>query len=200
MLSLVIQAGGKSSRMGSDKALMPFLGHPLIERVIKRVYHLADEVLITTNFPAEYRFLKLPLIPDKIPGRGALGGLYTAIEAAQHPLVAVIACDLPFANAEILSLAQRTLDNPNIDAAIPQTKHGLEPLHAVYRRATCLPAVKAAIDADQWRLVSWHQDISLHTISQSEIRTFDHDGLTFLNLNTPEAFEEAENKARLADQ
>jgi len=200
MLSLVIQAGGKSSRMGRDKALMPFLGRPLIERVLDRIVHLADEVLITTNSPTEYRFLNIPLIPDKIPGRGALGGLFTAIEAAQHPLVAVIACDLPFTNAEILSLAKRTLSDPNIDAAIPQTQHGLEPLHAVYRRVTCLPAIKAAIDADQWRMTSWHRDIKLHIISQSEIQHCDPDGLTFSNLNTPEAFEEAENIARLANQ
>lgn len=195
MLSIVIQAGGKSSRMGSDKALMPFLGHPLIERVLQRVAHLADEVLITTNFPAGYRFLNIPLVPDKIPERGALGGLYSALEAARNPLVAVIACDLPFVNAEILSLAQRILSDSSIDAVIPRTEHGLEPLHAIYRRATCTPAIKAAIDADQWRLISWHHAINLYTISQQEIRRCDPDGLAFCNLNTPDDFRAAESKA-----
>ncbi|MBE9523620.1 MAG: molybdenum cofactor guanylyltransferase [Chloroflexi bacterium] len=200
MLSLVIQAGGKSSRMGNDKALMPFLGRPLIERVIQRLIHAANEVLITTNVPEEYRFLNIPLIPDKIPGRGALGGLYTALEAASHPLVAVIACDLPFVNAGILSLAQRALVDTSIDAAIPSTKHGLEPLHAIYRRDTCLPAVKAAIADDQWRLISWHQAVTVHFIGQAEIQRCDPDGIAFWNLNTPQAFQEAESIARLSDQ
>jgi molybdopterin-guanine dinucleotide biosynthesis protein A len=200
MLSLVIQAGGKSSRMGSDKALKPFLGHSLIEHVLQRVTHLADEVLITTNFADGYRFLSIPLVPDIIPGRGALGGLYTALEAARYPLVAVIACDLPFVNADILSLALSALTNTSIDAAIPQTEHGLEPLHAIYRRSTCLPAVKAAIEADQWRLISWHHAVNVHVIGQSEIQSCDPDGLAFFNLNTPDAFQEAEIKARLTNQ
>ena len=200
MLSLVIQAGGKSSRMGSDKALMPFLGRPLIERVIQRLIHLADEMLITTNVPDEYRFLNIPLIPDKIPGRGALGGLYTALEAASHPLVAVIACDLPFVNAGILLLSQHALIDTRIDAVIPSTKQGLEPLHAVYRRETCLPAVKDAIANNQWRLISWHQAVTVHIIGENEIQRCDPDGLAFWNLNTPQAFQEAENIARLSDQ
>jgi molybdopterin-guanine dinucleotide biosynthesis protein A len=180
--------------------LKPFLGRSLIEHVLQRITHLADEVLITTNFAAGYRFLSIPLVPDKIPGRGALGGLYTALEAARHPLVAVIACDLPFVNAGILSLALSALTNPSIDAAIPQTENGLEPLHAIYRRSTCLPAVKAAIEADQWRLISWHHAINVHAIGQREIRRCDPDGLAFFNLNTPDAFQEAEIKARLTNQ
>ncbi|MBG7609905.1 MAG: molybdenum cofactor guanylyltransferase [Anaerolineae bacterium] len=200
MLSLVIQAGGQSSRMGRDKALIPFLGQPLIKRVIDRLIHIADEVLITTNVPAEYRFLDIPLFSDKIPDRGPLGGLYTALEVARHPLVAVIACDLPFVNADILSLAQSALSDPNVDAAIPHTQHGLEPLHAVYRRETCLPAVKTAIEKDQWSVISWHHTITVHLIAQNEIQGCDPDGLAFLNLNTPQAFQEAEILARLADQ
>ena len=103
MLTVVIQAGGESRRMGQDKALIPFLGDHLIQRVRGRVAPLADELLVTTNQPQGYRFLGLPLFPDLIPGRGALGGLYTALSAASQPLVAVVACDMPFVNAEMLA-------------------------------------------------------------------------------------------------
>ncbi len=102
MLTVVIQAGGESRRMGQDKALLPFLGKPLIQRVIERVASLADELLVTTNRPEAYQFLDLPLFPDVIPGRGALGGLYTALSAASQPLVAVVACDMPFASPALL--------------------------------------------------------------------------------------------------
>lgn len=183
--------------MGEDKALMPFMGKPLIERVLDRVRHLGDETIITTNHPAGYRYLDLPLFPDVIPNRGALGGLYTALKAAKHPFVAVVACDMPFANANILKLAYRMLkEHPDTDAVIPGTEHGLEPLHAVYRRTTCLPAVKAAIKADKWRLISWHGGVSVHILPPEEISQIDPRGITFQNINTPEAFRQAEKMAQ----
>jgi molybdopterin-guanine dinucleotide biosynthesis protein A len=196
MLSVVIQAGGQSSRMGQDKALMPFLGKSLIERVIERVTPIADQTLITTNLPAGFRYLGLELVPDEIPGRGALGGLYTALKAARHPMVAVVACDMPFVNPDILANAQQLLSDKNIDAVIPQTEHGLEPLHAVYRRSTCIMAVKNAIDADQWRMIAWHAQVKIHKISAPEIQQLDPQGLAFWNVNTPEEFQKAEHIAQ----
>ena len=82
MLTVVIQAGGQSRRMGKDKALIPFQGQPLISRVIQRVLPVASEILITTNKPQDFDFLPYTLITDIIPGRGALGGVYTALNAA----------------------------------------------------------------------------------------------------------------------
>ena len=109
MLSIVIQAGGQSQRMGQDKALMPFLGRPLIQRVIERLTPIADEVLVTTNNPEDYRFLGLPLFPDLKPARGALGGLYTALSSAACEAVAVVACDMPFASGALIEAASRLL-------------------------------------------------------------------------------------------
>lgn len=196
MLSVVIQAGGQSRRMGQDKALMPFLGKPLIERLIERLGPVADEILITTNLPAGFRYLEIPLVPDEIPGRGALGGLYTALKAARHPLVAVVACDMPFANPDILVKSQQILSDEKIDAVIPHSEFGLEPLHAVYRRKTCLPAVKAAIDADQWRVVAWHNQVNMAFISTDDIKQLDPHGIAFWNVNTPKEFQQAERLAR----
>ena len=78
MLSVVVQSGGQSTRMGENKALRIFLGRPLIQRVVERLAPIADELLVTTNQPEAYAFLKLPLLPDLQPGRGPLGGLHTA--------------------------------------------------------------------------------------------------------------------------
>jgi molybdopterin-guanine dinucleotide biosynthesis protein A len=196
MLSIAIQAGGESSRMGHDKGLVPFLGEPLIRRVLDRVASLAAEIVVTTNAPEEYRFLSLPLFLDIFPGRGALGGLYTALEAARGPLVAVVACDMPFANPDLLALARDRLVEENLDAVIPRTEHGMEPFHAVYRRETCLPAVKSALEAGKWRLISWLPDVRMATIEPQEIRQYDPAGLAFLNLNTPEDLRAAERLAQ----
>jgi molybdopterin-guanine dinucleotide biosynthesis protein A len=196
MLTVAIQAGGESSRMGRDKGLVPFLGEPLIVRVLDRVAPLADEIVVTTNAPEEYRFLSLPLFSDIFPGKGALGGLYTALEAAHEPLVAVVACDMPFANPDLLALARDRLVEQNLDAIIPRTEHGMEPFHAVYRRETCLPAVKSALEAGKSRLISWLPDVQVATIEPQEIHPYDPAGLAFLNLNTPEDLRAAERMAQ----
>ena len=195
MLTVVVQAGGESRRMGQDKALLPFLGKPLILRVIERVAHLADELLVTTNHPGAYQFLECRLVPDLVPGRGALGGLYTALSAARHDLVAVVACDMPFVSAELLGAELDLLVEERCDAVIPQTVDGTEPFHAVYRRAGCLPAIEAAITADRWRVNAWFSQANIRLLTPQEIAQYDPQQLAFWNINTPEELRRAEEIA-----
>jgi molybdopterin-guanine dinucleotide biosynthesis protein A len=195
MLSVVIQAGGQSTRMGENKALKPFLGRPLIQRVVERLTPIADELLVTTNQPADLSFLGVPLLPDLKPGRGALGGLYTALASAHHDLVAAVACDMPFASAPLLLACAGILNEEGADVVIARTPEGYEPMHAVYRRSSCLPAIEAAIAGDQWRVIAWFPQVHVRTLAEEEIRRYDPDGIAFLNLNTPEEFQEAERRA-----
>lgn len=196
MQTLVIQAGGESKRMGRDKALAPFLGKPLIQRVLERLRPIAEEALITTNHPQNYRFLGVSLVSDVFPGRGALGGLYTALQAAHHPYVAVVACDMPFANAELLKVMFSALIDCKVDAVIPQSSEGIEPFHAVYCRERCLPLVRQALADGHWRADSWFRDANLRYFSPQEVALFDPHGLTFRNVNTPEELAQAEEIAR----
>jgi molybdopterin-guanine dinucleotide biosynthesis protein A len=196
MLTVCIQAGGESARMGEDKALKTFLGRSLIQRVVERLSLIADEVIVTTNRPDDYAFLNLPLFADLKPGRGALGGLYTAIASAKYPMVAVVACDMPFASASLLEAASRLLVKEEADVVIPKSEEGYEPLHAVYRRETCLPAIEAAIAADQWKVISWFPQVKVRVLSSDEIKRYDLLGLAFWNVNTPEEFSKAEEIAR----
>ncbi|MGC8856820.1 MAG: molybdenum cofactor guanylyltransferase [Anaerolineae bacterium] len=199
MLTVSIQAGGQSSRMGEDKALKPFLGRPLIQRLVDRLAPIADEILITTNRPADYAFLGLRLVPDLVAGRGALGGLYTAIASARGDFVAVVACDMPFASASLFAAASRLLVQEEADVVIAKTDEGYEPFHAVYRRATCVPAIEASLAADQWKVIAWFPQVKVRTLSAQEIKQFDPPGLAFLNVNTPEEFTAAERLARISD-
>jgi molybdenum cofactor guanylyltransferase len=194
MFTVCIQAGGQSSRMGEDKALKPFLGRPLIQRVIDRLKPIADEVIVTTNRPEDYAFLGLRLIPDLKPGRGALGGLYTALASASQPIVGVVACDMPFASADLLVAARRILVEEDADVVISRSDEGYEPLHAVYRRETCVPAIESAIAADQWKVIVWFPQVNVRILSPDEIKQYDSSGLAFWNLNTPEEFTEAERR------
>jgi len=194
-ITVVIQAGGMSSRMGEDKALKPFLGRPLIQRVIDRLAPIADEVIVTTNRPDEYAFLGLRLIADLKPGRGALGGLYTAVASAAFSQVAVVACDMPFASDVLFEGARRLMVEEDADVVIAKTDEGYEPFHALYRRETCLPAIEAAIEADQWKVISWFSKVKVRELLPQEVKAFDPSVLCFWNLNTPEEFAEAEKRA-----
>jgi molybdopterin-guanine dinucleotide biosynthesis protein A len=200
MLSIVVLAGGESRRMGQNKALMPFLKQPLIERVVKRLAPIADELLVITNKPDEYSFLGVSLTPDILPGRGALGGLYTALSSAHEELAAVVACDMPFVNTSLLMALRDELLRGNWDAVIPDSAQGPEPFHAVYRPATCLPPIAAALQADKWRVDAWFGDVRLKRFTSEEIAVYDPQRLAFYNVNTPDEWKEAERLAALEEE
>ena len=195
MLTVCIQAGGQSSRMGEDKALKTFLGRPLIQRVVDRLAPIADEIIVTTNRPNDYAFLNLRLFADLKPDRGALGGLYTAIASAMHPTVAVVACDMPFASPRLIEAMSRLLVEEEADVVIVKSEEGYEPFHAIYRRDTCLPAIEAAIDNDQWKVIAWFPHVKVRVLTLAEIKSADPDGLAFWNVNTPDEFAKAEKIA-----
>jgi molybdopterin-guanine dinucleotide biosynthesis protein A len=199
MISLAILAGGGSERMGQDKALKLFLGRPLIQRVQERLAGLAEEIIVSTNQPEKYAFLGLPLYPDLIPDRGALGGLYSALSAVHSPWMAAIACDMPFASAALFEYERDLMAREDVDAVIPRGPHGTEPLHAIYRCESCLPAIRSALDAGEWKLISWLPKVKVHYVPPAEIAEIDPSGLAFWNLNTPEEFSQAEQRARLEE-
>lgn len=178
--------------MGQDKGLIPFLGRPLITRLVERLTGLGDELLLTTNAPESYANLHLPTFTDLLPGVGALGGLYTALEAAHFPTVAVVACDMPFLNPRLLRAQRDLLVQEERDIVIPRSAEGLEPLHAVYRRETCLPAVRAALEAGERKMTAWLGSVRVREMSEAEIKVYDPGLLSFVNANTPEELREAE--------
>ncbi|HVM71843.1 MAG TPA: molybdenum cofactor guanylyltransferase [Anaerolineales bacterium] len=199
MLSLALLSGGSSTRMGQDKALMPFLGRPLIQRILERLQPMAEEVILSTNRPADFAFLNLPSYADIRPNSGSLGGLFTCLSVAGHSILAAVACDMPFVNLALFRYERLLLSQTGADVVIPATPGGLEPLHAVYRRETCLPAVHAALEAGEFKMTGWLSDLSVRVVLPDEVARFDPQGLAFWNLNTPQEFQAAEEKAKLSD-
>lgn len=196
MFTIVLQAGGESSRMGKDKALLPFLGTPLIQQLRDRFQEIGDELVVISNDFAGYKYLKLPLYKDVIPGRGALGGLYTALTVSSFPLVGLIAADLPFANPALFEYMLEQILITKADAIIPSTKHGLEPMHAIYSRDKCIQLVKKALDDNLWRMKAWHDSANIHILDPELTLEITGSDYTFLNLNTPAEFKTAEEIAR----
>jgi molybdopterin-guanine dinucleotide biosynthesis protein A len=196
MVSLVIQAGGESRRMGADKALLPFLGQPLILRSLSRLAALAKEVLVTSNEPENFGFLGLTPVRDLVPGVGALGGLYTALSIARFPYAMVVACDMPFASPELFAYQLSQLLELEVDAVIPCTSAGAEPFHAVYRREVCLPHIASALQEGKRRADAWFSHVKIHYLVTEEMKPYDPDGLAFFNINTPQDLQHGEEIAR----
>ena len=200
-VTVVIQAGGESRRMGQSKALVPFAGRPLMCRMVERLAPVADELVITTNEGDRLAFLhdefpgvNIRLVPDLHEFRGALPGLHTAISAASNPYVAVIACDMLFASPRLVVAEAIVMKEEGADAVIPVNKHGYEPFHAMYNRAACLPAIEELLNQGDKRAQSFFGRVDVREFTQSEVLAAEPMGGCFINANTPEelhALEEA---------
>lgn len=190
MLTIAIQAGGGSQRTGSDKALMPLAGKPLIEHLLSRVNDLGDDILVTTNQPHDYAFLGVRLVSDPVPDLGALHGLHTALDAARGRSVLVLACDMPFVSRPLLehlvSLASQA------DVVVPHHEVGYEPLHAIYEKQACLPAIEAALAAGENRLISFYPMVHVLPVAGNDLSRLDPRGLSFFNVNTLDDLAQAE--------
>jgi molybdopterin-guanine dinucleotide biosynthesis protein A len=182
-LTVAIQAGGKSSRMGQDKSFVLFNGSPLIEAVLDSVRGLGEETLLITNKPADYAHLGLPMVGDIYLDHGPLGGIHTAIHHAAHPHTLVVACDMPWLNRELLAymVGLRRM----ADIVVPRWDKFPEPLHAIYSKA-CLPPIEHNLAAQQLKITGFFGRVSERFVDRPEIVTFDPDGRSFANVNTPD--------------
>src|SRR4051812_32491665 len=160
-ISAAILAGGRATRFGgADKASLLVGGTRIVERQLAALAGVAEEgrdpvdVMIVANEPDRYRALGVPIVADAIAGAGALGGLYTALLHARHDRVLVLACDLPFVSAALLSrLAAEFGTGEPVDAVVPRSARGLEPLCAVYGKGITA-RVKAHADRGELRLTA----------------------------------------------
>ncbi len=182
--------------MGQDKALMPLQGRPVIQHVLENLAPMANEVLISANSPELYAFLHIKVLPDEKAGLGALGGLQTALKSARYPFVAAVGCDMPFANRSLFEYELDTIVKTESDVVIPATAEGLEPLHAIYRREACLPAIESALERGNYRLTGWLEEVKALVVPAAVTLQFDPKGQAFRNLNTPEEFHAADEEIK----
>lgn len=181
-ITTVIMAGGKSSRMGADKAFVPLLGKPLIEHVLESVGGLGDEQIIITNRPDRFHYLGLPLYSDIYQGFGPLGGLHAALAHATHPHLLVVACDMPWLNRDLLKYMISL--RATADAVVPRWTKFPEPLHAIYSKA-CLEPVTASLQARTLKLIAFYSQVQVRYLDREIMETFDASGRSFANINTP---------------
>ena len=184
-MTAVILAGGKSSRMKRNKALLPCNGEFFIERIHRLLAPLFSEVIVVTNTPELYPFLPCGMVSDEYPGLGSLAGIHAGLKQSGTGRIFAVACDMPYLNADLIRLmASRAVD---CDIVIPESGGGLEPLHTIYGKG-CIPAMEKALSSGSVRIVDCFDWSRVAVVSKEQVAAFDPEFLSFENINTPEDY------------
>jgi len=173
-----VMVGGRSSRMGRDKALLSYRGRTLTEHVAEVVKEVTGSVTLIGE-PGRYQHLGYKVIPDIVPGCGPLGGIRTALEYTEAEWNLITACDMPGLKPDFLCRLLDTAEAEDADCLMPESPSGRrEPLCAVYRR-TCLEAVERALKEGRWKTGEALEGSLVVRLRIGEAAWFE-------NLNTPE--------------
>lgn len=183
----VILAGGASSRMGRNKALLEVDGSPIITRTYRTLASLFHEVIIVTNSPFDYDFLPCRKVPDIYPGCGSIAGLHSALAHSSTAHTFVTACDLPFLDPAIISYLC-DIRTGGYDAVVPLSEGGQEPLHAVYSSA-CKDIFENAIQKSERKILDILGRMNIRQVTDDELQSAGGQTKSFLNVNTPEEYE-----------
>ncbi len=204
----VILAGGKSRRMGENKALLQLGEDSLIGHVIRCMRLVTDELLLITNSPADYAHLDLRMYADIVPNAGALGGVYTGLTYASYDAVLCVACDSPFLDPKLLTYLVSVLGE--YDAVMPytheevrarnpsdsdETRITLQTLCAAYSKR-CLPIIELMLQESELRVHALQERAHIKCISPDVWERFDPEGMSFFNINRPEDFDRANSYMR----
>ena len=189
-VSGVVLAGGISSRYGKNKALVEFHGIPLIERVIGVMRPIFRHIIIITNTPDEYSYLELPMYQDIIKGLGPLGGIFTGLQVIPDNAGFFVACDMPFLNQGLIRhMAEIKSD---FDLVVPRISGYMEALHSLYDKR-CQSKIESLIDSKIYQVFRFFNEVSVRYVEENEVRMFDPDLRSFLNINRPEVLNDFEN-------
>jgi FdhD protein len=181
-----ILAGGTSSRMGRNKALLEVNGSSIIAHTYRTLANLFHEVIIVTNTPDDYRFIPCRKVPDIYPEIGSIAGLHSALVNSRTERTFVTACDIPFVDQHIIRHLCGLLEETH-DAVIPFSEGGQEPLHALYR-SKCKDLFERAINNGELKIIDILPQINKRTVTWDEMRSVDGSDVAFLNVNTPEEY------------
>lgn len=190
-VSAAILAGGRARRFGGvDKASLAVGRARIIDRQLAALSTVADDVRIVANDPSRYRDLGIRVIPDAIADAGPLGGIYSALLDAAHDRVLVIACDLPFVTAALLErLVAESRTSDEVDAVVPRSARGLEPLCALYL-TRCAGTARNRIEAGELQVAGLLETLSTRVLGPATLAPYD-EGSLFENVNTPHDHERA---------
>lgn len=203
----ILLAGGQSSRMGRDKAMLDIGGKPVIQRVSDTLLQCTPDVCLAVANEGDYRFLNLPVAADEYPGCGPLAGIYAGMKHIEADWYLVAACDMPFTSVDLMrNMLEIAIDMhedgigiPLSQAVVPTYQDRMHPLYAVYHR-TVMPALKNALEYKQLKVMDWVEQHNLGEVPLEGQLPDSQDGFPescditpwcLYNMNDPEAYEQA---------
>ena len=184
----VILAGGKSSRMGQPKALLRFAGEPLIVHMVRRLGRLFSDTVVVAAADQELPALPSTIVRDDVAYQGPVGGIYYGLKAARREICFVTSCDAPFLNLRLIAYLMAQISD--YDVVVPFTQERFQPLHAVYRKQVA-PLLKEQLERGELRPIFLYDKVRTRKITEAEMHPHDPEGLSFLNMNTPEDYQAA---------
>jgi molybdenum cofactor guanylyltransferase len=188
----IILSGGKSSRMGTNKALLKIDQKTNIERVRDVLKMLCSDIILVSNEPEAYQFLHLKTVKDKFPGQGPLAGIHAGLIASSSEVNIVVACDMPFVSSK---LAERLVQfSDGYDAVIPIIDGRKQPLFALYKKGI-EKEIERCMKRNQLRMMQLLDNLNVFYLTEEDLPSFSSDHLEqiFFNMNQPEEYEQAKN-------
>jgi molybdopterin-guanine dinucleotide biosynthesis protein A len=178
----IILSGGKSIRMGENKAFIEIEGVPIIRRVYNLFKELFQEVIIVTNQKELFLNFDSKIYSDLLPDKGALGGLYTGIFFSTFNYSFCVACDMPFIKKPVVQHLINHIRGD--DVIVPQTRDGLQPLHAIYSK-NCLEPIKLTIEQGKYKILDFYEMVKVKIVQEDDFISLDPLRESFVNVNTP---------------
>ncbi|WP_449620133.1 molybdenum cofactor guanylyltransferase [Robertmurraya sp. Marseille-Q9965] len=186
----IILAGGKSSRMGTNKALLEINGKTVIEKICDELDSIVNNIIIVTNSFEEYQFLGRKMVEDTWREMGPLAGIHAGLSASETERNLIVACDMPFISAELGTILLGQLSV--YDAVVPNISSQLHPLFAAYRKDV-KKEVEKALEKNKLRIRGIFQNLHVKMLDETELRklNYDLDEADIFNMNHPNEYEQA---------
>lgn len=184
-MTAIILAGGKSLRMGSNKAFLKYGDTTFIEHQVMMLRKIFDEIILSANDVNAYTHLKLPVVSDIIPDKGPLSGICAGLTRAKSSHAFVIACDMPFINEKLILYLKSQING--YDVIVPKTSRGLEPMYAFYSR-NCIQPMRRCLEEGRLRIVDFFSEVKVKIIGEKEFAGLDASLQSLINLNTPDEY------------
>lgn len=184
----VVLAGGRSSRMGQPKALLPFDGEPLIAHVVRTLSTIFADVLVVAAPDQDLPPLPAAIVHDDVAYQGPVAGIHHGLGAAAGDIAYVTSCDAVFLDPRLIHFVLSRIEDH--DVAVPQWEGRFQPLHAAYRQSV-RPHLERQLAVGDLRPVHLFDKVRTRRIDENEVRTIDPEGWSFFNMNTPEDYHRA---------
>ena len=193
----IILAGGKSSRMGTDKALLKINDMTNIEKILTNISPVFPNPILVTNDPEAYHFLGLKTVSDYFPGKGPLAGIHAGLIASSTEVNVVIACDMPFVSAELAAILVK--NSRDYDAVVPVIGGRQHPLFAVYKKKLAAK-IEDNINKDCLRMKDLLDQLNVLYLTEEDLQVEACFEKIFFNMNHPHEYEEALQLAKAERQ